>query len=66
MDCLTDGHRDETEACRPFLQVPDDEKQRKADIVIDTSKDENLTRIEVAELVHRLLHAQELASGTGE
>jgi dephospho-CoA kinase len=50
----------------PFLQVPDAEKRKKADIVIDTDKDENFTRIEIAEIVHRLLGAQEVATSAGK
>lgn len=40
------------------LQTADEEKRAKADFVISTDKDINFTRIEVAELVHRLLDAQ--------
>jgi hypothetical protein len=39
--------------------MPDEEKRRRADIVIETDKDENLTRIEVAELVHAVLRAHD-------
>ena len=36
------------------VQVPDEEKRQRAALVLDTSKDTNFTRIEVAELVHQL------------
>lgn len=44
-----------------MVQVPDAEKRRRADVVIDTDKDENFTRIEVAEIVHRIVSEQQAA-----
>eukprot|EP00892_Ulva_mutabilis_P001980 jgi/Ulvmu1/11783/UM008_0197.1 len=36
-------------------QVPDEAKREQADFTISTDKDTNFTRVEIAELVHRLL-----------
>lgn len=39
------------------LQVSDEDKRGWGDFIICTDKDTNFTRVEVAELVHRLLAA---------
>jgi hypothetical protein len=36
------------------VQVPDAEKRKQADLVIDTNMDANFTRIQIAELVFEL------------
>lgn len=40
------------------MQVPDADKRGMADFIISTDKDTNFTRVEIAELVHRLLAAR--------
>ena len=39
---------------RGVVQVPDASKRERATFVVDTDKDLNFTRVEVAELVHHV------------
>lgn len=39
------------------MQLPDETKRQRATFVVETDKDQNFTRIEVAELIHHITAA---------